>query len=463
MVSGLFSGLRFSSARLILMGCVVAGLATLLTVPAQAGSAQIKDVRIASQDSKTRVAIDLSRRVEHKIFMLSNPHRVVIDIKSGHIERSALPLPTGTGSVQRIRSANRENGSARIVLDMATPAKPRSFMLAPNGKQGNRLVIDLLPLGAPKVVKKAPSSGSGINEKKLTGRNIVIAIDAGHGGKDPGAAGPTGIREKDVVLRLSRQLAAKIDADPNMRAFMTRDGDQFVHLRQRMESARTAEADLFISIHADAFSDSRVHGATVYVLSSKGAMDEASKRLADRENAAHLIGGVSLDDKDPTLASVLLDLSQNASLSASIDVGTEMLEEIRQVTSVRKRKVQQAPFLVLKSPDVPSVLIETAFISNPRDESNLGSRNYRNKFASAMYDGIQAYFRANPPPGTRMAQVTRKQPARTVVHVIRRGDTLSGIANQYRVPVRKIRSENNLRNDKIVIGRVLRITQTHDI
>jgi len=321
---------------------VATGLITVVSIPGHAEPVvHINDVRIAAQDGRTRVAVDLSRRVEHKIFTLSNPHRVVIDIMPGRLERSALPLPTGTGAVRRIRGANRDDGTVRIVLDMATLAKPRSFLLAPNGKQGDRLVIDLVPLGAPRTIKKAPSlvqsqSLSTARERdsmQPTGRQIVVAIDAGHGGKDPGAAGPTGIREKDVVLRISRQLAARIDADPNMRAYMTRDGDRFVQLRQRMESARSAEADLFISIHADAFKDRRVRGATVYVLSSKGASDEASMRLAARENAAHLIGGVSLDDKDPTLASVLLDLSQNASLSASIDIGAEMLEEIAQVTT----------------------------------------------------------------------------------------------------------------------------------
>jgi len=438
----------------------VIGLTTGLTLPAAAAPVQIQNIRIATQDGKTRVAIDLTQRVEHRIFMLSHPHRVVIDIMPGRIAGSALPLPAGVGAVQRIRSANRKDGTVRIVLDMAAPAKPRSFLLAPNGQQGNRLVVDLLPLGAPQTVKKVPAPSP--NPSSPTGRNIVIAIDAGHGGKDPGAAGPTGVREKDVVLRISRQLAAKINADPNMHAFMTRDGDRFVPLRQRMESARAAEADLFVSIHTDSFKDRRVRGATVYVLSSKGASDEAAKRLAGRENAAHLIGGVTLEDKDPTLASVLLDLSQNASLSASIDVGAEMLREIGRVTPVRKHKVQQAPFLVLKSPDVPSVLVETAYISNPRDESNLGSRAYRDKLARAMYEGIRDYFQANPPAGTRMAQVMHSRPVRTVEHVIRRGDTLSGIASRYRVPVRRIRSVNNLQNDKIVVGRVLRIPQTHE-
>ena len=442
--------------------------AVVVAMPAQAAPVQIKDVRIATQNGKTRIAVDLSQRVEHKIFMLSNPHRVVIDIMPARIERSALPLPAGSGAVRRIRGANRKDGTVRIVLDMATPAKPRSFLLAPNGKQGDRLVVDLLPLGAPRTIKRAPSLSApqpapGRKTIRPTGRQIIVAIDPGHGGKDPGAAGPTGVREKDVVLRISRQLAAKINADPNMHAYMTRDADRFVQLRQRMESARTAEADLFISIHADSFKDRRVRGATVYVLSSKGATDEAAKRLANRENAAHLIGGVSLDDKDPTLASVLLDLSQNASLSASIDIGAEMLKEIGRVTPVRKHKVQQAPFLVLKSPDVPSVLVETAYISNPRDEKNLGSRSYRDKLANAMYRGIRDYFQANPPPGSRMAQVMRDRPAQTVAYVIRHGDTLSGIADRYRIPVRHIRSANNLRNDKIVVGRTLQSPQTHDI
>ena len=242
------------------------------------------------------------------------------------------------------------------MLDLDKPMKPRSFLLASNGRQGDRLVVDLVPVGTPAKVRKAPV----VTANRVTGRDIVVAIDAGHGGKDPGARGPTGVREKDVVLKISRRLAEIIEADPNMRAYLTRSNDRFVNLRERMERSRAADADLFISIHADAFSDRRVRGATVYVLSSKGASDEAARRLAERENAK--LGAVELDDKDPTLAGVLMDLSQNAALSASFDVGDEILQEIGQITKVRKRRVQQAPFLVLKSPDVPSILVETAFI-----------------------------------------------------------------------------------------------------
>ncbi len=445
-------------------------IVALLSVAASAAAAaapvvEVSGIRIATEAGKTRVALDLNRRVEHKVFTLSKPDRVVIDIMPARIERSALPLPGGTGAVQRIRTANRRDGSVRIVLDMATPARPRSFLLAANGAQGDRLVVDLMPLGTPRTVRKAPSQAA-VSPRAAApvGRDIIISIDPGHGGKDPGAHGPTGVREKDVVLRISQELAAMIDADPYMRAHLTRDGDRFIQLRHRMESARAAESDLFVSIHADAFKDRRVRGATVYVLSSKGASDEASKRLAERENAADLIGGVSLTDKDQTLASVLIDLSQNAALSTSIDVGAEILQQISTVTKVRKRQVQQAPFLVLKSPDVPSVLIETAYISNPSDENNLTSRQYRQRLARAMFDGIRQYFAANPPIGTRMAQVMQDRgPVRMVEHVITRGDTLSGIADQYRVPVRLIRAANRLPNDKIVVGRVLHIPRAHDI
>jgi len=432
----------------------------------------VQGARIGSQAGKTRVALDLSKPAQHKIFTLSNPYRVVIDIKPGRITKQALPLPAGAGAVSRIRSANREDGSVRLVLDLKGPAKPRSFLLAGDGQKGDRLVVDLEPINTASVMKKGTAAvNKAVNTVKKTpvqqaptsGRDIIIAVDPGHGGKDPGARGPSGLREKDVVLRVGRELAGMIDAEPGMRAYLTRNGDDFVHLRERMERARRNRADLFISLHADSFRDKRVRGATVYVLSSKGATDEAARRLAERENAADLIGGVRLDDKDQTLASVLLDLSQNASLSASIDAGDDILNEIGKITKVRKTKVQQAPFLVLKSPDVPSLLVETAFISNPYDEKNLGSRIYRERLARAIFIGIDAYFRSNPPAGTRMAQAEQGRKPGRLEHVIRRGDTLSGIADHYHVPVRRIRSVNNIAGDKIVVGTVLKIPVTQDI
>jgi N-acetylmuramoyl-L-alanine amidase len=228
-------------------------------------------------------------------------------------------------------------------------------------------------------------------------RDIVIAVDPGHGGHDPGAHGPRGVLEKNVTLAISRKLVELIDAEPGMRGMLTRRGDQFVVLRQRMERARAANADLFVSIHADAVRNRAVRGATVYVLNEKGATDEAARRLAARENAADLIGGVHLGDKDPVLASVLMDLSQNASLSASIAAGDAILDELARVGALLRPKVQQAPFMVLKSPDVPSVLVETAFISNPVDEDNLSSPRHQDRLARAILAGIRQYFAANPP------------------------------------------------------------------
>lgn len=446
-------------------GIVLLACAALSAGNAWGEPVHVQGARIGSQASKTRVALDLSKPAQHKVFTLSNPHRVVIDIKPGRITKQALPFPGATGAVKRIRSANREDGSARLVLDLKAPMKPRSFLLAANGQQGDRLVIDLEPIGKPVVVKKAVDVAPKSKQQSVSrpGRDVVIAIDPGHGGKDPGARGPTGLREKDVVLRVGRDLARIIDEQPGMYAYMTRNDDSFVRLRQRMDRARAADADLFISLHADAFSDHRVRGATVYVLSSKGASDEAAKWLAERENAADLAGGVRLDDKDETLASVLLDLSQNASLSTSIDIGDEILQEISKITMVRKKRVQQAPFLVLKSPDVPSLLVETAFISNPYDEKNLGSKQYRERLAQAIFNGVQSYFDSNPPSGDMMAESRPGGDSRSIEHVVQRGDTLSGIADQYRVPVRRIRSVNNLRGDTIVVGKTLTIPVAQDI
>jgi N-acetylmuramoyl-L-alanine amidase len=431
-------------------------LLALSYVTAFAGPARVQGVRIADRDGLTRVAIDLSGPVEHKLFTLANPERVVVDIRPARFASGALPLPAGTGRVQRLRGANRQDGSLRIVLDMQQPTAAKSFLLAADAQGSDRLVIDLgqrrraSAVKKSPVLKKAPAAPS-------RGRELIIAVDAGHGGKDPGARGRRGTKEKNVTLAISKRLAQAIDAEPGMRAVLTRDRDSFVPLRARMERARSARADLFLSIHADAFRDRRVRGATVYALSDKGATDEASRRLAERENAAVLIGGVHLEDKDPTLAGVLMDLSQNATLSTSIDVGEEILDEFGEFARLRKRQVQQAPFLVLKSPDVPSLLIETAFISNPDDESRLRSSDYQARLANGILDGVRDYFYQNPPPGTRVAQLAQNRSPMDREHVIRRGDTLSGIADRYKVSVRKIRTANQLRGDRIRVGQRLRI------
>ncbi len=457
----------------------------LLGWPALAAPAQIENVRIAARDQQTRLAIDLSRALDHKVFTLANPHRVVIDLRPGRFARSAQPLPAGVGAVRKIRGANRADGSTRIVLDLNQPLRPTSFVLPPDGRYGHRLVVDLVALNsAPSapIIAASPPPEERVEAAELPApaasepaptpapipgpeqRELVVVVDPGHGGRDPGAAGQAGTREKHVNLQIGRRLAAALDAEDGMRAVLTRDRDEFLPLRERMVRARDASADLFISIHADAFRDRRVRGTTVYVLSAKGASDEASLMLAQRQNASAQIGDVGLMDKDPTLASVLVDLSQNASLSASIDVGESILAELGEFAHLRKRTVQQAPFLVLKSPDVPSLLIETAFISNPQDEKNLVSTRYQQRLADAILVGIREYFYANPPPDTRVAALAARG-AKPVgrQYVIRRGDTLSEIAQRYQTSVRRIRSVNGIAGDRIRVGQVLKIPASQDI
>ncbi len=442
--------------RMLMRGLFPGLLALLLLTQLQAATVRVQAIRIAEDGDQTRVVLDLDQTTDHQLFTLSDPHRVVVDLSAGVLTEQAAQFPNGRGLVSRIRGANRDDGSTRIVLDLGQPVRPRSFVIGPDGVYGHRLVVDLVPLDQQVVFKTVP-------DELGNDRDLVIAVDPGHGGKDPGARGRSGLLEKDAVLQISRRLARKIDQEPGMRAALTRKNDSFIHLRERMERAHGQQADLFISIHADAFRDQRVRGATVYVLSNKGATDEASRRLAERENAADLVGGVTLKDKDQMLASVLLDLSQNASLSSSMDAGDQVLDELRRIGKIRKSQVQQAPFIVLKSPDIPSMLIETAFISNRYDESNLGSVQYQERLAQAIFSGVRHYFYDNPPPGTKVATLVRTNRLRDVQHVIRRGDTLTGIANRYQVPVGRIRDVNQIPGDKLVIGRVLRIPQPKDI
>jgi N-acetylmuramoyl-L-alanine amidase len=413
-----------------------------------AQTVHVKNVRIAHVDNRTRIVLDIDRASDHKLFTLSNPNRVVVDLEQGSFNMGGQ-LPSGTGLVANLRGANRDNGVARLVLDLRDAARPKSFLLEPSGAYGYRIVVDLLPINsntAPVIVKKAPSGS----------RDLVIAIDPGHGGKDPGARGRGGLQEKKAVLDIGKRLARLVDDEPGMRAYMTRSDDRFLKLQQRIDNAQKAGADLFVSIHADSFSDRRVRGSTVYVLSDKGATDEAAKLLADRENSADLIGGVDITDKDDVLAGVLVDLSQNASLEASMEVGDMFVGEMSRIGKIRKNRVQQAGFRVLKSPDIPSILVETAFISNAQDESNLKSVQYQQRLARAMHQGIKSYFYMNSPQGTKVAQLSRSQRLARQ-HVIRNGDTLSGIAQRYNVSVSRIRSANRLNTNSIRIGQVLSI------
>jgi N-acetylmuramoyl-L-alanine amidase len=317
------------------------------------------------------------------------------------------------------------------VIDLPEGTRARATLLAPDPGSPARLVLNLsgpaagVPAAsAPARVDDAPapprrSRGRSATPVRAahapaqTGRAVIVAIDAGHGGQDPGAIGLGGTREKDVVLSIARDVAARINREPGMRAVLTREGDHFLTLRQRISRARAAKADMFVSIHADSVRDRGVSGASVYVLSDKGASDEQARWLAERENAADLKGGVSLDDKDAMLASVLLDLSQSASIASSMHAAERVLRSINRVAEVRKPRVQQAGFVVLKSPDIPSMLVETAFISNAADERMLRQSDRRERLAEAIFRGVHSYFADHPPEGTRFAAARRALPPPT--------------------------------------------------
>lgn len=426
---------------------ITLALLMLLTSLAWAGTT-VENVRIWSENNKTRVVLDLSRSVEHNIFTLRGPDRLVIDLKDSRLAGSLRSMPQGAGAVRSIRSAVRSNGQLRVVLDLNTAVRSRSFTAGPNASYGDRLVIDLQQAGSPATVKRA-------SEAYQPGRDIVIAIDAGHGGKDPGAVGKKRTREKDVALQISRELAKRINSEPGMKAVLVRNSDIYIDHRARTAIARRNKADLFVSIHADAVDDRRAAGASVYALSLKGASDEAAKQLAERENAS--VGGVSLEDKDDVLASVLIDLSQNASLSASLDVGDKVIKEMNKVAKMHRKSVQQAGLLVLKSPDMPSILVETAFISNPTEEKKLRDKSYQGRLANAILAGIRNYYYMNPPPDTQIALNLRREPASQVRHVVTRGDTVSEIAERYNVSTAAIRRANKLSNDRIRVGQTLSI------
>jgi N-acetylmuramoyl-L-alanine amidase len=419
--------------------------------------ADFRSVRLWAAPDHTRVVFDTSGPVTHDIFTLENPARLVIDVPAAKV--GASTLTASGGLVSGIRTAQNKPDVLRIVLDLKQSAKPRSFSLTPNDQYGHRLVVDLYEATSDKTVKQAAKPV--IRQERASQpaqlRDLVIAIDAGHGGEDPGAIGRRKTREKDVVFAIAKRLARLVEKEPGMRPVMIREGDYYIGLRQRIEKARRHKADLFISIHADAFRDRRAHGSSVYVLSRRGASSEMARVLAASENAADLVGGVSLDDKDDLLREVLLDLSQTATREASFGVADNMLGELRRMGKTHKSSVQQAGFVVLKSPDIPSLLVETAFISNPTEENKLRDKRHQQALANAMLKGIRDYFGKHPPPGTRIA---RQRTARQ--YVVKRGDTLSEIAQQFKVSMSTLRGYNSLKSDTLRIGDTLRIPPTRD-
>lgn len=373
-------------------------------LPAIAGSiTEIQRFRLSETPERTRLVFDLSGAAQHKLFTLSKPERVVIDIEDVRLSADLPRELPETDLVRQLRNAPRNGDDLRVVLDLRGRARTKSFLLAPDSSSGHRLVIDLFAdkKAARKVTKTLPQP------QHL--RDVIIAIDAGHGGKDPGAIGRHGTYEKHIALSVARELARQVKKQRGMKPVLIRDGDYYIGLRDRMEKAREHKADLFISIHADAFKNKSARGSSVYALSLNGATSEAAKWLAGRENASELVGGVTLDDKDDMVASVLLDLSQTATIQASLDVGRHVLAQLSANGRLHKPTVQQAGFIVLKSPDIPSILVETAFISNPEEERKLTNKKHQKKMASSLLKGIKKYFQHKAPPGTLLAEENRKQ------------------------------------------------------
>ena len=405
--------------------CVLLTLCFAMAANA-AAPAEVQDVRLWSGPEGTRLVLDLSAPVRHEVFSIENPERVVIDLQNTRLAMRKA-LPDGQGPVTSVRSGPQEGGGLRIVLDLTARQPVKSFMVAPEGGAGHRLVVEMPPAAtAPAATAPQPplgqqvlTAGAAAMSQVATGtppvksiaasakgRDLVVAIDAGHGGQDPGAIGRGGTREKDVTLAIARRLAQQIDAEEGMRAVLIRDGDYFISLRGRIRKARDSGADMFISVHADSVLDRTVSGASVYVLSLRGASDEASRWLAERENAADLVGGVSLDDKNDVLASVLLDVTQKEAVSNSVEAADAVLGALRRVGKVHgSHRVRHAGFVVLKSPDIPSMLVETAFISNAGDERRLRDPAYQQRVAEAIHVGVRDFFYDKPPPGTKLAAI----------------------------------------------------------
>lgn len=429
------------------LGGMLGWLAVVVCLPAAAGN-QLQDVRVWAGPERTRVVFDLTQNFSHESFRLDNPRRLVIDIPDV-VRAAALGENfAGHGLVERVRTGIHDGDDLRMVLDLFQPVATHMFTLKPNGDYGYRLVVDLEAPGAkaeqlpPKAVAPAATAPPR--------RELVVAIDAGHGGEDPGAIGPDGVYEKDVVLDIARHLKRLVDAQPGMRAVLTRDGDYFLTLRERIGKAREAKADLFVSIHANAARSPYASGSSVYVLSLDGASSEHARWLAHRENASDLMGGVSLENKDKALASFLLDLSQGASIEASLDVGARVLAQLDDINDLHKQKVQQAAFVVLKSPDIPSILVETAFVSNPDEEEQLTSTGFQQELAQAILQGVEGYFASYRPAGAPVV-------ARVESYEVQPGDTLSGIAMLYGVSVAHLRQANDLDGNVIRVGQTLQI------
>ena len=434
-------------------------------------AAKIENIRIWPAPDNTRLVLDTSAAVTFDEITLTNPHRLVIDIDRSLLSTSLAKLDFTNSPIRSIRSSQRSDNKLRLVLDLAYKTSHKIFTLPPNASYGDRLVVDLSNYQqAPPTPKKGvvikPSQPQTTTLSSLalldSQRDILIAIDAGHGGEDPGALGPKfggkKLREKHVVLGIAKELQSLIKNEPGFEPLLTRSGDYYISLRGRTKKARKANADLFISIHADAFKNSKAKGASVWILSSRGASSEMGRLLAQKENDADLIGGIggiSLEDKEDDVAMTLLDMSMNYSQTTGQRVAQEVLGNIGKIAKLHKKHVERAGFVVLKSPDVPSILVETGFISNPGEAAKLRTKQYQKKMANAIFKGLKNYFYSYPVANTYIASVVEaKRKLRSYKVVF--GDTLSGIAQRFSTSVKRLQTANKMTSKSVLlVGKTL--------
>lgn len=431
---------------------------------AHAAQNTIEGVRIAPSSDNTRVVFDVKTAPEFTYFTLKKPLRLVIDLKKTKNSFTLSGVENNGDLVKKLRySTPKSKSDARIVVELNRQATPTLFAIPPSGSLGHRLVIDLADSqpSRPKNVETTSSSNVVIDDKSSPrDNNIIIAIDAGHGGRDPGSIGPAGTFEKHITLSVAKKLQAMINAEPGMRAIMTRSSDTYISPNRRPEIAREKKADLLISIHADAFSQPEPRGGSVWVLSMRRADTELGRWLEKSERHAELLGGAAevINDKSSEryLTETILGLSMDHSMASSHDLGNKVVDELKKVTSLHKRKPQAASFAVLTAPDIPSILVELGFISNPQEEKNLNWSKYRERLAKAVFSATKRYFKQTPPDGTLWA----KEKANNRTHKVRSGESLSLLAQRYNVKVSSIKAANDLNGDVVRVGQVLTIPRT---
>ncbi|MBQ4832716.1 N-acetylmuramoyl-L-alanine amidase [Pseudoalteromonas sp. MMG010] len=440
--------------------CLVILTLILVNFPAWAKNT-INSVRVWPSPDSTRVVFDLAEKPEFSYFMLKNPSRLVVDLEHTPKIKNLPSIPSKHKIVNKLRYSTPKNkDSVRFVFELDVPIKPVVFALAPTGPYKNRLVVDLYNKSQPVATNSAAQTAAK-NRKLRQERDIVIAIDAGHGGEDPGSIGPSGTYEKTITLQIAKRLEKLIDAEKGMISRMVRSGDYFVKLNTRTNRARQKKADFFVSIHADAFTSPGPNGASVWVLSLRRANSEIGKWIEDKEKHSELLGGAADVIKDAAnekyLAQALLDMSMDHSMKTGLSVAEEVVKELKKVAKLHKKVPQHASLAVLKSPDIPSILVETGFISNHREERLLKSASHQQRLAKAIFTSIKSYYLKNPPDDSLFAKMKAQNPTK---YKVRSGESLSLLANRYGVSVSKIKTINNLKSNTLFIGQELNIPQS---